>query len=91
MGRLERLCIGGDIEWPDRRRRQTANFAPGEELDARADISAAPAQQWLTAAAISAGPLFRKVNRGGAVEIARLVKATACPTKKSWDIRVIAA
>ena len=30
-------------------------------------------QQWLTAAEISAGPLFRKVNRGGAVETARLV------------------
>ena len=30
-------------------------------------------QQWLTAAGISAGPLFRKVNRGGAVETARLV------------------
>jgi integrase len=27
----------------------------------------------LTAAGISAGPLFRKVNRGGAVETARLV------------------
>jgi len=30
-------------------------------------------QQWLTAAEISAGPLFRKVNRGGAVEAALLV------------------
>ncbi len=30
-------------------------------------------QQWLTMAGISAGPLFRKVNRGGAVETARLV------------------
>ena len=30
-------------------------------------------QQWLTAAEITAGPLFRKVNRGGAVESARLV------------------
>jgi integrase len=30
-------------------------------------------QQWLTAAGISAGPLFRKVNRGGGVETARLV------------------
>jgi len=30
-------------------------------------------QQWLTMAEISAGPLFRKVNRGGAVETDRLV------------------
>jgi integrase len=30
-------------------------------------------QQWLTAAGISSGPLFRKVNRGGAVETVRLV------------------
>ena len=30
-------------------------------------------QQWLIAAGISAGPLFRKLNRGGAVESARLV------------------
>ena len=30
-------------------------------------------QQWLTAAEISAGPLFRKVNRGGIVETVRLV------------------
>ena len=30
-------------------------------------------QQWLTTAEISSGPLFRKVNRGGAVEAARLV------------------
>jgi integrase len=30
-------------------------------------------QQWLTAAGISVGPLFRKVNRGGAVETVRLV------------------
>jgi integrase len=30
-------------------------------------------QQWLTAGGISAGPLFRKVNRGGGVETARLV------------------
>jgi integrase len=30
-------------------------------------------QQWLTAAGITAGPLFRKVNRGGAVETTRLV------------------
>src|SRR5208337_850958 len=30
-------------------------------------------QQWLTAAEISAGALFRKMNRGGAVEAARLV------------------
>ena len=29
-------------------------------------------QQWLTAAAITAGPLFRKVNRGGVVETTRL-------------------
>ena len=29
-------------------------------------------QAWLVAAEISAGPLFRKVNRGGAVETARL-------------------
>jgi integrase len=29
-------------------------------------------QAWLTAAEITAGPLFRKVNRGGAVEPARL-------------------
>ena len=29
-------------------------------------------QAWLTAAQINAGPLFRKVNRGGAVETARL-------------------
>ena len=29
--------------------------------------------EWLTAAEISAGSLFRKVNRGGAVEAARLV------------------
>jgi hypothetical protein len=31
------------------------------------------ALQWLTAAEISAGPLFRKVNRGGTVETARLM------------------
>lgn len=30
-------------------------------------------QQWLTAARIAGGPLFRKVNRGGAVEAGRLV------------------
>ena len=30
-------------------------------------------QQWLTIAEISAGPIFRKVNRGGVVEAARLV------------------
>src|SRR5208337_1414685 len=30
-------------------------------------------QEWLTAAEIASGPLFRKVNRGGAVEAARLV------------------
>jgi integrase len=30
-------------------------------------------QQWLTEAGISSGPLFRKVNRGGAVETIRLV------------------
>ncbi len=30
-------------------------------------------QRWLTEAEISAGPIFRKVNRGGAVEAARLV------------------
>jgi integrase len=30
-------------------------------------------EQWLNAAAITAGPLFRKVNRGGLVETARLV------------------
>lgn len=30
-------------------------------------------QQWLTAAEISAGPVFRKVNCGGTVETARLV------------------
>jgi integrase len=29
-------------------------------------------QSWLAAAEITAGPLFRKVNRGGAVETARL-------------------
>ncbi len=29
-------------------------------------------QAWLTAAQINAGPLFRKVNRGGAIETARL-------------------
>jgi len=30
-------------------------------------------EQWLTVAGITAGPLFRKVNRGGVVETARLV------------------
>src|SRR5271166_5672723 len=30
-------------------------------------------REWLTAAEISAGPLFRKVNRGGVVETGRLV------------------
>ncbi len=30
-------------------------------------------QQWMTIAEISTGPIFRKVNRGGRVEAARLV------------------
>jgi hypothetical protein len=30
-------------------------------------------QSWLAAAEITAGPLFRKVNRGGTVEAARLM------------------
>ena len=41
MGQLARLYIGGDIMRPDRRQRQAALVAPGEEADARTSVSAA--------------------------------------------------
>ena len=41
MGLLERLDIGGDIERPDRRQRQAAILAPGEELAAGPRVSPA--------------------------------------------------
>jgi integrase len=44
---------------------------PGGEFAETCPVTAL--QQWLTAAEISAGPLFRKVNRGRMVESSRLV------------------
>ena len=41
MGLLERLDISGDIERPDRRQRQPAILAPGEELVAGPRVSSA--------------------------------------------------
>src|SRR6476661_5323128 len=40
MSELQRLYIGGDVEWSDRCQRQVAVFAPGEELVASPDIGA---------------------------------------------------
>ena len=39
MGLLECLYIGGDIVRTDRRQRQVAIFAPGEELGARVRVA----------------------------------------------------
>jgi hypothetical protein len=70
------LAQSGRSPWPTSRSQEglqgrSERFPVGLALPHRQNLTAL--QQWLTAAEISAGPLFRKVNRGGVVEASRLV------------------